>query len=89
MEIDLLEHGGICKILISLLSYPGGVKRVFYRNDLKLGSRASIRNHDLLFKAKLIENKPSKDQLLFGLTKQGKKIALSLQDIEVILKEQE
>lgn len=84
--LDFLENKGICVILISMLEYPEGVQRYFYRKDLKLGSRAAYRNHDILYENGLIENIPSKTKLLFKLTEKGEKIAKCLKEMSSIIR---
>ena len=85
MVIDLFEQGGICQILLFLLDKPEGVKRVEYRTSVNLGSRAAMRDHEVLFNSGLIINKPSSDQLLFTLSEKGKQVALYLKLIEQTL----
>lgn len=84
-KVKILESGGFCCVLLYLLDHPEGVQRVQYRFNLGLSPRAAMRNHNLLFAAGLIESKPSKDKLLFGLTEKGEKIARLLASIEDLL----
>jgi hypothetical protein len=86
MGIDLLEQGGICRLLIHLLDHPEGIPRSQYREPpISLGSRAANRDHLALFNAGLITRANHPTKQLFMLTEKGKKIALKLKEIDDII----
>jgi hypothetical protein len=87
MGLDVLIHGGICRIILHYLRSPDGLIRAQYRNDpLRLGPRAADRNHLLLFKEGIIENANHPTQLRFKLTEKGKQVATKLNEIEDLMK---
>jgi predicted transcriptional regulator len=85
VSIDIFENSGTIEILLHMLKYPNGIMRVEYRTTLSLSPPTATRAHELLFNAGLIENKPSKDTLLFGLTEDGLVIAQKFLEIEEVL----
>jgi len=86
MGIDILEHGGMCRLLVFYLDSPNGLIRANYRDPpLRLGPRAAERDHHLLFENGLIENSNHPTQLRFQLTDKGKQVAIYLKEIEKIL----
>lgn len=83
MGLDLLEQGGICRLLVFLLDFPDGVPRSKYRETpINLGSRAANRNHIALFNAGLIKSVEHPTKHYFVLTDKGVKIAHQLKEIE-------
>ena len=87
-KLGILEQGGICRMLVYLSMHPEGILRVDYRKPpLNLGYRASVRDHEKLYDAGLIEHIDSPNEFKFRLTEKGKRIAEKLKEIlnELIL----
>lgn len=83
--MELIESGGMCRILLLYLQNNDGIQRVKYRSELNLGGRAANRNHNLLYEKGLIEIVPNRNKLLFRLTEKGRLIAEKIQEIQDLL----
>ena len=82
MDLDILEHGGICRLLVYFLKHPEGIARTKYRGKpLQLSSNTAKRAHSILFDEGLIKSIAHKTKLIFTLTQKGKRAALKLQEI--------
>ena len=87
-SLDFLEIKGVIQILIYLLDKTEGVQKVDLRVELGLVSNSAVKAHKICFKLGLLENIPSINKLLFGLSEKGKKIAEKLKEIESVLNEE-
>jgi predicted transcriptional regulator len=85
--LSLLEHRGICRLILFLHFHPEGIVRIRYREPpINLNPRAAKKYHDLLFNAGIIENVPNNEKFLFRLSAKGMEIAAFLLAIQDLLK---
>jgi DNA-binding HxlR family transcriptional regulator len=84
--LELLEQGGICRVLVFLLQYPNGISKSEYRRPpLNLGSRAINRDLVALYEAGFITVIPDPVNPIHTLTERGRIIAEKLREIHLLL----
>jgi hypothetical protein len=80
--LSVLEHFGMCRLLVYYFDHPEGVKKGDYRKrPLNFGGMTVDRNHKLLYDAKLIQTVEDPNHLIFVLTEKGKFMAERLNEI--------
>ena len=85
--LELLEQGGICRILVFLLQHSKGISKSEYRRPpLSLGSRAINRDLVALYEMGLITVIPDPVNPIHTLTEEGRVLAEKLNEILLILK---
>ncbi|UYP46070.1 hypothetical protein NEF87_002355 [Candidatus Lokiarchaeum ossiferum] len=73
------------KILKGLNDIQGPFQRVIYRKSFNVSSKPAMRDHDLLYKHKLIRSVPDPSRLLFEVTEKGKIVAQLVNCVDYII----
>ena len=80
---ELIEHRGMCRVLLYYLDHPNQVMRVDYRKKpLNLSGSASTSLHKVLLKEDLIKPIPNTEHVIFGLTERGISFAKLIRELD-------
>lgn len=80
--MTILRHAGVVEILLYLLKYPGGRRKIDIRTDLCMNPATATKAHRILSQEGFLRGIAYSNATAYALTPEGRKFAETLQAAE-------
>jgi len=84
-DLTILRNAGVIEILLYLLDYPGGRRKIDIRTDLEMNPATATKAHRILSQEGFLVGMAYQNATAYALTPVGKKFAQALRDAETVL----
>ena len=85
-DITILRNAGVIEILLYLLDYPGGRRKIDIRNDLGINPATATKAHRILAQEGFLVGMAYENATAYALTPGGKSFAQALHEVKIELK---